>query len=253
MISIDDVLAKVRALQELAARSTSADEAATAAATADALLQKHRLSQADVDASAGGPAEALCDDPDPLWLGKRRLSWIGRLAAILAEHYGCAVYTRTQVRTRARRRRRPRAPKQEILGVALHVAGLPSDIAIVRFMFAWLSVEVARLAVHEGRARSAFAHGAVTGIARALRESQETANAAHAVTHGTVAALVLASRSDATTAWLRAQGEIGPPRSPRAPKDLSAYARGIAAGERIDLGRQALPSPVRALPGRAGG
>lgn len=239
MGDINAVLMKVRALRELAARAGTVHEAETAAAQADALLQKHRLTDADLSAAGAQPSEAIGEDEVPLWEGGKRLDgWVSRLSATLAKHYGCAVYSL--------RHRRGGVTES----VTMRIAGLPSDVAIVRYMFAWLHVEIARLAASEpGPSRSAFKQGAVTGIRRALDASREASEREHAVTHGDSAAMVLASRFEAAETWLAtAHGEMGKGRAPSAPIDRGAYLRGIEAGESIDVGGKALPGASRALP-----
>ena len=231
---IDSVLRKVRALRDLAARAGTLAEAQTAAAQADAILQKHRLTDADVEASTGVANEAISDAEEPLWSGGARLdTTASRLAAALGEHYGCAVYS-------SRDYFMGRTCKIEI-----KVAGRSSDVACLRYMFAWLRVEIDRLAqAHRAATRGSFKHGAVSGIAITLRRSAQSAAAEHGATGGSAsAAMTIASRQDAAKAWLAtAHGKMGKGRDRSGGSiDESAYLDGVRAGRGLHLGT-ALPA-----------
>lgn len=236
-MSLDTILRKVRALRDLAARSTSLAEAQTAAAQADAILQKHRLCEADVEASTGAAHESICEDETPLWSGGARIDKVAaRLAAVLGEHYGCAVYSNRSYRLGA------------TIAVDLRVAGRPGDVEIVRYMFAWLRVEIDRLA--KGRAeRNSFRQGAVTGISLVLARSAKAAQAEHTAMGGTArAGMVVASRHEAAKQWLStAHGKMGKAREASgANLDREAFADGVRAGASLHIGA-ALPPGRRAL------
>lgn len=188
--NINAILDKVRKLRELAARSTSLAESATAAAQADAIIQRYRLSEADVEAAGAAPTEAIDSPEEPLWSGGKRTDTVAmRLSAVLAEHYGCVSYgQRTYVDGRTE-------------SVVLRLAGRASDVAIVRYMFAWLRAEIERLAQCEaGPARPSFRHGAVSGIKAAFTASMRATVAAQ--TQSGAGAMVLSSRAAEAQAWL---------------------------------------------------
>lgn len=234
-MSIESVLRKVQALRDLAARAGTIHEAQAAAAQADALLHKHRLSEAELQASGRVAPEAIVDDETPVFIaGQRMESWRTRIAATVADHYGCVAYTR----------------RPAIAPVTIHIVGRPSDLQIARYMFSWLSAEVERLALKEpGAARHLFKHGAVTGIGNVLDAQRKRTEAEHAKANGGVAGIVLASRVEEVVTWLRtANPNMGNARKATLSGTKSDYDRGIEAGEAIHLGA-ALPSAVRALPG----
>lgn len=237
MSATDDILRKVRALLELAARATP-HEAAAAAGRADALLQKRRLTMADVGQVDEAATETIGEEAAPLWEGTRTSRVHTRLSAVLCEHYGCAAWrTRHQL-------------GGITMGVNLRIAGLPSDVAIVRFMFAWLSLEIGRLAAKEKGSRVAFGHGCVTGIHEALVASRATVDAEHSSAHGASAAMVVASRHDAAKVWVETvHAPRHPPPAPSlSPGTAGAFLRGVKASEGISLGGHALPEGRRALP-----
>lgn len=231
----ESVLRKVRALRELA-KSSNIHEAEAAAAQADALIQKYRLDEAELEAAGDAEAEAIGGDHEPLQTGTRLDGWKGLLAAKLARHYGCYVYTRRFLRDGRRH-------------VSIQIVGRPSDVATVRYMFAWLVGEIARLSAYESgtSARNAFRLGAVTGIGNALYVSRKAAEAEHARTHGGAAAIVLVSRADAAKAWASsAVGGIGAGRAVSGPSNRDAFLRGKDAGEKIHVGG-VLPAPRKML------
>ena len=219
--NIEAILSKVRKLRDLAARSTSVAEAATAAAQADAILQRHRLSEADVEASGAQPTEAIGEGEEPLWQGGRRSDTVAmRLSAVLSDHYGCVTYTRRDIR----------GGRTE--SISFRIVGRPSDVAIVRYMFAWLRAEIERLAQREaGPVRPSFRHGAVSGIKIALTAA---ARATVKASGNGAAALVLASRSEEARRWLAAvDPDMGKARTPGGNLDPDAFMRGARAGAQM--------------------
>ena len=215
-MSLDAVIAKVQKLRALAT-SSNANEAAAAAAAADKLIQEHRLSEAEIEASADVPFELPDEDPGPLLQQKSRQMWKWHLGSVISDHYDVAHY---------------RMSKWD--GHAFKMIGRPSDVATVRYMHAWLTAEIERLARPLLREmKASFCLGAVLGIRDQLIASKKTATAA--ASEG--AAIVLASRSEQADAKLT---ELHPDLKQtraraRAPSDGGAFAAGVAAGRRIDL------------------
>jgi len=210
---LQKVMQKVVQLRALAARAGTQAEAETAAAQAESLIAKYQIDEASIvfpDA-----AESI-EQHDPLWSGKLNETWRGSLCAGLSKDHGCAV-----VATR------------EGNGTTYRIAGRKSDVEIVRYMFAWLTVEIERLAQREkGRAdKTAFRCGAVTGALRAMREAR--AEEVKASPAGASAALVLSNRSDESMNFLQKSlgGRFGSSRTSRVAVD--AFRRGLSAGAGI--------------------
>ncbi len=240
-MNIESVIARVKALRALASDCSNLHEAQQAAAKADELIQRHRLEEADLESAGTATSEAVGDDGEPLDSWTRSISWKLFLAAKLSKHYGCFVSSC----------RRTCGGYTE--GVSINIAGRPSDVHIVRYMYAWLGVEIERLASAErGKgARNDFRIGACTGIGNTLAKSRQAAEQIHAQSHGNAAAIVIADRYAAAELWAKTyHGKIGDAHAVKF-KNEDALRRGIVAGENINLG-SALPGSVvaRSLPER---
>lgn len=244
-MSTEAVLERVRKLLALAASSTSEHEAAIAAGKADELIQQHRLTTEQLQGNA--TRESVVESDKPLWGGARMPSWVSVLAAKLARHYGCCVYTRRYLR----------GGRQN--SAELRVIGLPSDVEIVHYLFAWLSMEVSRLAARRPRLhRMNYCLGAVVGIEKALQASRAKTDAAHTATHGASAALAVVNREEQAHAWANAaHGEMGKARGAQLSGGqgaADAFRTGVAAGQALPVAGKALPGANgRALPQKAAG
>ena len=207
------VMQKIVQLRALAARAGTQAEAETAAAQAEALLAKYQIDEASIVSS--DVSESI-EQHDPLWTGKLNETWRGSLVAGLSKDHGCAT-----VATRDGK------------GITYRIAGRRSDVEIVRYMFAWLTVEIERLAQHEkGRAdKTAFRYGAATGVLRAMRAAR--AEEVKAAPAGASAAIVLSSRHDESMNFLQKSlgGRFGNSRTSRVAQD--AFRRGLSAGAGI--------------------
>ncbi len=118
----------------------------------------------------------------------------------------------------------------------LHIVGRPSDTAIVRYLYAWLSLDLARIATREARGRGAswkrsWLVGAVTGIREQL------------------AALVRLDRRGAEA--MEALQLLYPDRRSRKARPTyvqrEAYANGHEHGKSVHLGGQIEGRAVRRL------
>lgn len=170
MSDIQSVIDKVRKLRALAARAGTVQEAEAAAAIADKLFQEHGLEEAQLEAAGTLPAEAPAEETEPLvkWIGKTP-TWGLFLVDGLIEHYDCVYYRAWLYPTAGPSRWRS-------IGEQIRIVGRPSDVATVRYMWGWLSVEIERLAqLHKGNGRSwldSFRRGAVRGVLEKLRDSK---------------------------------------------------------------------------------
>jgi hypothetical protein len=234
-MTFDEALAKVAKLRALS-QSSNANEAAAAAAAADRIMQQYRIETAQVEAM--GAREDFPDDPitdekhTNLW-GDRIVHWQVQLMSALARQYSCKI----------------------VLGVrafdgthwkqGVHAFGRKSDLAIVRFQYAYLVVEVARLCDLNGKGkgrawRNSYCMGAVQGIRDAMYQAkvEETATA-------TSTALVLLDERVklATAAQHSTYPKLGKARTGGSVRDHGAFAQGRRDGSGI--------SQRSALPGRA--
>lgn len=240
-MDIQVVLRRVSALRNLAAKAGTIHEAETAAAKADALIQKYRLSEADVESAGAAPTEKPAA-ADPLHTSKTRTPmWLRLLAQDLAKHYGCFAWTQMGGAYSA---------------WTLRIVGRPSDVEVVRYMFAWISTEIARLSQAEhGKAdQNAFRLGAIAGIRNALYRSTKETTDAHPIPAAPEsaeptrsAAMVLLSRVDESKKEAeRIVGKFISGSGAHTRGSSGSYNRGRKAGEGMHVGKS-LPGASRML------
>lgn len=207
---LKSALDKVTKLRALGDRATTQAEREAAYAQAEAIIAKYQIDVAQIEAATQETSEEIGEDGEPLIVCKNRVSWVGILAARLAKMHGCACIWRG--------------------GVAIIIAGRPSDVAVVRYLFAWLHVEIAKLSEREhGRAaKNAFRLGAVIGACDAMKRAQAIESKAAALIAGQSAAMVLVSRSEAAMASFGKVRGAGAPATFRGGD--GAFERGKEAG-----------------------
>ena len=233
--SIIDKIAKLRRLST----SNNVHEAAAAAAAADKLMQEHGIAEAELEAAGEAPKEKPVEEQGVEWVG-RVSQWQLSLAMRLVRHYDCSCYgtnKRAQVEAHVWR------PAEQ-----LHIIGRPSDIANVRYMYAWLVLEIERLAkknAGNGRAWiNSFKHGAVAGVYAAMTEEKQATMVTAKATATSAAIVLLDNRAiearqarDAMHPNLRSSGRVGGATSAggygagqTAGRALGAQHKGLSAG-----------------------
>lgn len=156
----ENLLDKVRKLLRLAERTTNEGEAAAAAAAAQKLIERHKLDIAAID--LGEAHEAPVEAPERAVLDgaegrKNKCAWRGSLASGVARANACRVYW---------------------TGPRLQIVGAPSDVATVRYLYAYLTREIDRLAETKSGGKAwlhAWRMGAVATVSQRLREAREEA------------------------------------------------------------------------------
>jgi hypothetical protein len=230
--SLKAAIEKVAKLRALAARAGTQAEAEAAAAQAAAIVAKYQIDEAVLEAHSPERAEEI-QEGDPLWSGERDISWLNMLAAGIGKIHGCAVIVRRYGGAAT---------------VTYIIVGRPSDLAIVRYLFAWLHAEIVRLSESErGRtAKNAFRVGAAVGVIDAMRK----ARAVEAGIAPTSAAMVLASRADQAMAWLTMQSgrKLHAARRFSVTDASGAYDRGRAKGSALTPNAALGSTTHRALP-----
>lgn len=213
----EKILRKVAHLRTLAARAGTPEEANSAAAQADAILQKYRLEEAQIS------QEETPTVADPLHVFNGSwIIWKRVLGYRLAQHYDCFAWYQTQGATKR-----------------LMICGKASNIELTRYMFAWAATEIERLsAAFRGKGeRNSFKLGAVDGLYWALKESKVKATTVYSAEHGNSAAMVLVK--DLEHAEETAKSATGQPfknaRTTSA-SSASSYARGVRAGSQLSAG-----------------
>jgi hypothetical protein len=164
-MELSSVISKVQKLLSLA-NSSNANEAATAAALANKLIDQYRLSSADYTMGET-EVDPLIEDNDYIYETGRIVPWKSSLVLVLAKHYGCAVYNSAYYPNGRK------ASRYKLVGRA-------SDIEITKYMFNWLMLECQRLSENEARGKgrvfaSSYCQGFVSGIRQQLSKSRQEA------------------------------------------------------------------------------
>lgn len=209
-VNIEKVIDRVRKLRKLAT-STNANEAASAAAQADRLVQEHRLAEAQIEADTGNATESAAVDGVPLFTTKRMRPWRSSLAVVICRQYDVACWVS----------RRP-------VGAAFAMCGRASDVAIVRETYAWLEGEISRIAIARNERSDSFRMGCVSGIRTAYAIERHAAQRPGPTTGAIVLADRTAQAEAARDAFLHAP--LKPQRESAARIDMGALERGRAVG-----------------------
>lgn len=165
MQNASPILDKIRKLLSLA-KSDNEHEAAAAAAAAQRLMTEHDISEAELPAPSE-PAETPSLDMLTTF-GSVVPAWLGGLAAGLSKLQHCKCWS-------------SRGPDG---AWRLSIVGTPSDVATVRYLYAWLHSEIERHAQKYARGggrsyadsyRKGCVSGALEAMALAVREVRATA------------------------------------------------------------------------------
>jgi hypothetical protein len=225
-----EILRKITGLLRLAQSNPNVNEAAVAAGAAQALLTKHRLTEADL--GSGEDAGDISVEDEPVAVMRRREIWRVALASAVARANGCRIYT-----SRAKD------------GVQLKVIGRPGDAQIVTYFVRYLSLEISRLAdsalarrLISGKTEvNNFRLGAVSAIKERLRQAQaqerQHAEERAAAGGGTSTAIVRLDANDAAVEKYVEGMKLRSAPRPRWQASATAFAQGKAAGRNISLNK----------------
>lgn len=215
MISVIEKVQKLLALS----KSSNANEAMTAAAIANKLIEQHRLSEADLNGD-----DVIVEDHDPIYHTGRVTQWKKYLAVSLAHHYGCAIYNSYELNKRKYSQ--------------FKLFGRQSDIDIAKYMFNWLVVKCQELSDKHAKGKghvyvSSYCLGFASGVIAKLKESKNEAQdgaSSSAIT-------LINSRTDESIKVLKNTIEFnGKDSNTSASKiNFSAYATGHKKGKSIQL------------------
>lgn len=186
-MNLEKVIDQVNKLRALS-KSDNANEAASAAAAANRLIDKHRLSEADL--STDNP-EAPTEDSSFIYETGRITMWKHDLMLILATHYGCKVLNFAYY---------PEGRKTS----RFKLFGRVSDMAVVHYMFGWLVNECSRLSDSEMKgkghvAANSYCIGLIHGVQKQLKQSREDMKAEFTST----ALVKLDSRLDESNSFMK--------------------------------------------------
>jgi len=221
------VIARVIHLRKLASGNTNIHEANAAAAAADKLIQEHRLSQAELEASGNAPVDPMSSVK--LHEGGRRTAWRETLLWALSGHYGCSWFMNHG---------RSFASGREKRTCDYTIVGRESDVAVVVYMFSWLTEEIERLCRwHSGGKGTGYARAWLDGAAIGVRDTFRARAAEMKAKEATSSAMVLLDNRSkeaekykyATVAGLKKVGHV------QGGRDFSAREHGYKVGREIQI------------------
>jgi hypothetical protein len=236
-MDIEKVLLKAKQLLELSNSTYSINEAANAAYKAQELLERHKLSVADLEATSGLlNKEEIVSDKDSLDSMKSKITWKGSLAAQICDINICKCWWAKK------------SGKNQ-----LEIVGRKSDIDVVRFLYNSIVTQVeilskASLLKGEGHGKTYsnnFKFGAVSAVISRLRAASNSVRNEYKGT----AALVLVNKKevelskyiDNLNLKLRSSKTFSA-------RDDSGFNQGLKAGQSISLAKGSLTSkPVGLL------
>ena len=229
-----EILDRIQKLLTLG-ESDNEHESALAIARAQALMERHRITMADVVGAEAG--EKVAEFEVMVGLGgsktgrlKRRVGWHGFLAGTIARANGCFMVW---------------------AGPKIFIAGCESDVKAAMAMRSFCQAEIDRLtakfAAGQGRAWGvAFRNGCVDAIGAAIREEQA---ALREELRGTVTETALVIVNTRATEARGYFGKLGTSNLSSG-SDYSGRAAGRAAGTNIYSGTKArVSAPRRRLEG----
>ncbi len=231
---MSSIIEKIRKLLALS-KSTNANEAAAAAAKAQRLMTEHQIAEAELESGEQHERATLADDPIDTF-GWQTPQWKERLCGSLVQLNGCMCWklSRWERGTRVRK---------------VQIVGRPSDVATVRYLYAWLTAEIERLAQRntKGRGRdyaNSYRMGAVVGCVSAMqaadRQARQTAPSAALVR-------LDAREEEARAVAAQLQLDIKKARPSAAARDQEAYRAGVRDGAQLHTGAKLGETGARLL------
>jgi len=158
------VMSKIRALlAKEGAEGTTPQEVATALALAQRLLEREGLTRESLAVeSHAEETEEIIKSDDPLFEAGAKITWKGSLAYSLAKENGVATCWR---------------------GTKIMMVGKPSNILVVRYLFAYCEREIQRITARHSRGlgktwANNFRLGCVEAIRESIRAEKEAERAA---------------------------------------------------------------------------
>lgn len=243
---IEAVMDRVAKLLRLAS-SDNPHEATMAAARAHELMARYAIDQATLELEApeeGREEIADFSSSDPLDAAAHNFPrWkLTLLSVLCGAHQAVGTLTHTPA------------------GKQIGIVGRPSDVAKVRYMYAWLTNEIGELSAFAGKGRGRtwnnnFRVGFVEGLATQLREATARARAEARDAAASSTALVrvenaiehIDAREREVAAWMKQhRSDWGHVRADsRATPDFEARFEGRQAGSRFDLKARTRLGPTR--------
>jgi hypothetical protein len=224
------IIDKIRHLQSLA-KSSNINEATAAAAAADKLISKYRISEVEISIANKIADLPAVEDKEILYESGRVTLWKKHLAKVLANHYGCYMWndwTKNNDRKVSRYR----------------LVGVKNDIEITRYMFAWLLTEIERLSKSHCAGMghvyaNSYCIGAVVGIEKQLEKIKQDERAATNSEQTITALACLDERVDRAkeTLFSLHKNLVNVKTHSYSRYNEGAYALGVNVGKSIHLGK----------------
>ncbi|MFZ4768569.1 MAG: DUF7168 domain-containing protein [Ferruginibacter sp.] len=223
----NDIALKIKKLLKLG-ESNNANEAANAMVAAQSLMDKYRISVAEVEAQTGTKQENIAGDTQPILCGGRIMTWKKVLLSALVKHNGCAHYLRHAHRD-----------------AQYFVFGRPSDIDTLRYMFAYAVSELGRLSILHCKGQGHSFHdswynGAALGIVEKLNLDRKAASQ----TDNSTAIVLVSNRENEALSAMRSNIRLGASKAQtwNGRFNSDAYANGKAVGSNMNLSSKGLGS-----------
>lgn len=162
---MNNITEKLKSLLALAANASTEHEASTAAAQAAKIAEKYRIDVATLE-GVGEATEQASRADDPLFKSRRKSAWKIQLSLILAKDNNCIIFCDATYNG------------NKIQETRIEIIGKPSDVQVVKYLFAYLTSELTRLSRLKGKGKgksfsNSYLLGAVTGIRSQLETAKE--------------------------------------------------------------------------------
>lgn len=208
---MSEILQRIQKLLRLS-ESGNPNEAANALALAQKLMERHRISRAEVEEDLDERIGEICVSE-----GHRFATWRQVLLADIAQHNHCATYIR----------RYPRKSVMTVIGTA-------EDREVCSVLFRWIERQIYDMgAKYPGSrvAKNNFRRGATCTVCERLKRAAREARRGASST-----ALAKIDNTEAIQSWV--EENMGKPREAskdKATVDLDAFLHGLAAGHTVDI------------------
>lgn len=226
MSNVNPIIDRVKKLLALAASPNNAAEAANAARIANQLIDQYRISEAELENNVDAVIEPFEDDLEPVYMTGKVQPWKERLVQVISKHYGCAYWLSYSY------------PEGRRI-TSYRLCGKRNDLAIVKYMYAWLLLECQRLSDREAKGQgriyvASYCMGFVIGIkdqlALSRSEVQKTATS-------TAMVLIDSRFEEASNALSDLHPELRMIKSKSASRyNGTAFSQGQDRGKAIHLG-----------------
>lgn len=229
----DNIVKKINDLRRLST-SANENEAKTAAAMAEKLIARYRITNEMIN--AGLPKEdSFTADGEFIYESARVTMWKVQLIGMLCRHYGC-VYVNRAVTINNRKNSR------------YSLFGRPEDMKIIKDMYSWLESTITFLTHSNARGKGhtychSYSLGMVHGImdqitasAKAVADSMKSEDSSDQLT--TALAMVSDRSSQAMDHLLKADKRIRKATvTSHAKHNYDGFSSGKVAGQNLHLGK----------------